>query len=781
MKNYLSLIPISAQMRRRQNRMTILCIVISVFLITAVFSMADMAVRMETNNRISKDGSWHLMFQNIDRDTAEQISERQDVCAFSSHGSLNDAIDKNYFVGKKKAAIYGAEEDIMQLLPGFTKGEYPSDNEVIVTRNICDFLPVGVGDTITLTMPDGKDKTLTVVGFNSDSAVARQYDAVILCLNLSTFEEILSQNHEKEEFTYYLQFKKHTDLSQAVSEIKEQYQLSDENIDENSYQFALEGESDNSYISGLYGVAAVLGVLVLMAGIFMITASLNSNILQRTGFYGMLRCLGTSKKQVMRLVRLEALFWCRVAIPLGVVLGIFVTWGLCAFLRRFIGYEFESLPMWEISPAGIVAGIVSGIVTVWLAASSPARKAARVSPISAVSGNAHSIAGLSAGTQRASVFRKRITASLGVCHATASKKNLFLMTGSFALSIVLFLCFSALLGWLKMALNPLKAYAPDISITGTEADNRLSKNLAAEIEEDPVVKRAFGRMYQCIPACYQDREGSIDLISYEEKQFAWAREDLVAGEIPEDIDDGKFYVLTVFDKSNSLTVGDTIRLDGAELTVSGVLDDSPFDSNDTPTVICSEKTFESLTGQDTYAVIDIQLTGKATDAEVNALRSSVEQKRNGEVTFSDRRESNRMIESTYWSFSMFVYAFLAVIAVITILNIVNSIALSVCARTRQYGIMRAVGMDGVQVTRMIAAEAVTYGVTGLITGCLLGLPLYRWLYERIVTNYFGVACPMPWVCLLVISGITLISVLAAVHAPAKRINGMAITETINEL
>ena len=35
----------------------------------------------------------------------------------------------------------------------------------------------------------------------------------------------------------------------------------------------------------------------------------------------------------------------------------------------------------------------------------------------------------------------------------------------------------------------------------------------------------------------------------------------------------------------------------------------------------------------------------------------------------------------------------------------------------QYGIMRAVGMDGVQVTRMIAAEAVTYGVTGLIWAC----------------------------------------------------------------
>ena len=70
MKSYLSLVTISARVRRRQNRMTLLCIVISVFLVTAVFSMADMAIRMETSNRIEKDGSWHLLLSNISADTA---------------------------------------------------------------------------------------------------------------------------------------------------------------------------------------------------------------------------------------------------------------------------------------------------------------------------------------------------------------------------------------------------------------------------------------------------------------------------------------------------------------------------------------------------------------------------------------------------------------------------------------------------------------------------------------------------------------------------------------
>ena len=70
MKSYLSLIPISAKVRRRQNRMTILCIVLAVFLVTVVFSMADMAIRMETSNQLNKNGNWHIMVKDISPETA---------------------------------------------------------------------------------------------------------------------------------------------------------------------------------------------------------------------------------------------------------------------------------------------------------------------------------------------------------------------------------------------------------------------------------------------------------------------------------------------------------------------------------------------------------------------------------------------------------------------------------------------------------------------------------------------------------------------------------------
>ena len=151
MKSYLSLIPISAKVRKRQNSMTLLCIVFAVFLVTAVFSMADMGVKMEQSRLLEK------------------------------HGNL-------------------------------------------------------------------------------------------------TLQDLLT----------------------------------------------------NTMAQTLFLTAGVLFVLILTAAVLMISSSMNSNITQRTKFFGMMRCLGMSRQQIIRFVRLEALNWCKTAIPAGVALGIAVTWCLCA-------------------------------------------------------------------------------------------------------------------------------------------------------------------------------------------------------------------------------------------------------------------------------------------------------------------------------------------------------------------------------------------------------------------------------------------------------------------
>lgn len=417
--------------------------------------------------------------------------------------------------------------------------------------------------------------------------------------------------------------------------------------------------------------------------------------------------------------------------------------------------------------------------TIWFAASSPARRAAKASPITAATGNA--VENAAASPCHARLFGSRAELSLGVSHATSSKKNLLLMTGSFALSILLFLSFSVLLRWVGFALNPLQPYAPDLSVGETSGQNILDPVLVEQLEALPEVKHAFGRMYCPFPAEYQGKQGSIDLISYDTIQFGWAKKDLIGGTLPQEPEDGTYPVLTVFDKSNSLTVGDTIQLEDAKLTVVGVLNDSPFSSTDSPIVICTEETFHQLTGQNRYAVIDIQLKDTTADAAIAQIHTLLSDTLNKQVVFSNRIEGNRMIQSTYWAFHLVVYAFLIVIAGITILNIINSISMSVSARMKQYGILRAIGMDDAQLKRMISAEAGTYAVSGLVVGIALGLVLNRKLYILLITHYFGAAWQVPWGCLAVIVVVVLAAVVLAVYTPVRRILMQPITATISEL
>ena len=70
MKSYLSLIPAYARVHRKQNRMTLLCIIFSVFLVTAVFGMADMELRSQRLQAITRYGNWHIQIKDLSEEDA---------------------------------------------------------------------------------------------------------------------------------------------------------------------------------------------------------------------------------------------------------------------------------------------------------------------------------------------------------------------------------------------------------------------------------------------------------------------------------------------------------------------------------------------------------------------------------------------------------------------------------------------------------------------------------------------------------------------------------------
>ncbi len=772
MKSYLSLIPLSAKVRRRQNRMTVLCILIAVLLVTAIFSMADMGIRMETNRVIAEHGHWHAMLKSLPEETADAITGRGDVAAFSRYDGLNFTLAEDYAVGGIPCVPVGGDPALLtEIYDDLAEGRFPeTEGEILLTRRAKTLLSVSVGDAITLHTPAG-DLVYTVCGFGGDVTISSDANVAGAFLAWDAFVDLANAEGYSTAPVWFLRFGSHVNVRKVLTELRQQYGLTEENLSENTALLGLTGFSSDSYVMGMYLVAGILFALVLAAGVFMIAGSLNSQTARRTQFFGMLRCIGASKAQIMRLVRWEALSWCKTAVPLGVVLGILLTWGLCALLRFGAGAEFVQIPLFAVSPVGIASGVVVGVLTVLLSSRAPARRAAGVSPVAAVNGN--DVRGAHTGRPIRRI-QGPVEVILGIHHAGASPKNLLLMTGSFALSILLILSFSVLVQWVQLALKPLQPWAPDVFYSSPANACEIPKDFAEHVAALPGVERAFGRMYQSLEAAYQGQTGPVDLISYEEQQFRWAQDDLTDGDL--DAVQAGEGVLTVFDKSNTLQVGDTIEIGDTALPVLGVLEDSPFSADEHPTVICSEALFAQLTGQTGYAVLDVQLTADAARETAEELRAL-----EGNYDFYDRLDLNRDTRSTYWMFCLFVYGFLGIITLITMIHAVNSISMSVSARARQYGAMRAVGMTASQVKRMIFAEAATYTVLGFAVGCWLGLPLHRFLYTQVITHYWGVAWQLPFTAIGGIVALLVFTSLAAPFAPAKRLCAMPVAQSVNEL
>ena len=96
MRSYLSLIPISAKVRRRQNRMTILCITFAVFLVTAIFSVADMMIQTESSFMLKGHGNWHIMLEDVSENIMEEIKEALDKNKIEIPYRINDFIGEIY-------------------------------------------------------------------------------------------------------------------------------------------------------------------------------------------------------------------------------------------------------------------------------------------------------------------------------------------------------------------------------------------------------------------------------------------------------------------------------------------------------------------------------------------------------------------------------------------------------------------------------------------------------------------------------------------------------------
>lgn len=778
MKHYLKLVPISAKIHRKQSKMTRICITLAVLLVAVMFGLADMYLQGVTRHQMEESGNWHYEFHSIDTQTASFISARPDVEIAGWHNTISS--EAGYSIKEQTISISAQERKVFEdiFLNGITEGEYPdTPNEIAVSSSFKNTASASLNETIALCKPDGNVTDYLIVGFLNDTETSRLItgDTPIVVMTPEGLGTLAVNNANE---NYVIRFSRLCNIPDTINDIKAGNNLSDEQITGNIPLLSIQGQLEGKTgVNQIYQVAFILSVIVMLTCILMISSSLNSNVAERTEFFGMLRCLGATKRQIMRFVRLEGLYWCKTAIPIGIIFSVVIVWILSAAMRVINPQWFSSMPILGISWISVIASILLGLLTVLLAARSPAKRAAKVSPLTAVSGNAGQTASF---RKAANTTAFKIETALGIHHAKAKKKNYILMTGAFAVCITLFLTFSTLVDFMKNAFVP-PVYTPELSIASEANTCSISNELLEQIKQNDVVKRAYGRMFAYeVPAENNGKNYNANLISYEENQFRWAADSLIAGSI-ETVMQQENQVLFVQTGNIDVQVGDNISLTINNrpqiVTVAGILSDSPLARVEgTETFFCSEATFTALTGETGYTIIDIQFENNASSEDVKAIESIFS---NGGVIFSDSLSHVQQQRNLYHTFAILVYGFLSIIVAITIFHIMNTISMGAAAKMKEYGAMRAIGMSNRQLVKMIIAEAGTYAINGVIWGCIIGLPMHWIIYVSLITNIWRTAWSVPFIPLILIIAIVLFASLLAVREPAKRLQRMSIVENIS--
>ena len=397
-----------------------------------------------------------------------------------------------YRIADKDVVICGSDEaEVTEIYADtISEGSFPQkENEVLVSGNVKKELSLAIGDQISIRDAAGTKYPYTISGFADDLPMVMRKDIYGVIMNTAGFRDfypgVVDGEPDDYDSCFLVQFHNSRTIRKSIDDIKEQFHLSHEQVGEQAMLLGLLGQSDdgNLFMMMIYAAAAILSVLVLLAGILMIASSLNSNIAGRTEFFGMLRCVGATPKQIIRLVHREALGLCTYAIPASIMLGMAVIWVLCALLRALSPMYFATMPAFAVSIPSAAAGTVIGILTVLLASRAPAKRASKASPLAAVTGSANDAAPV---RKAASTTLCKVDTALGIHHARASRRNFVLVVGSFALSIILFLSFSTTIDFMKHAIKALSPWSPDISVISPDNTCTVDRSLLPALQDKRV-------------------------------------------------------------------------------------------------------------------------------------------------------------------------------------------------------------------------------------------------------------------------------------------------------
>lgn len=763
---------------KRKNILTILTIILSTCLITSIailtLSLHNMTVTLAKEQ---VGGNYHGEYINLTDKQINIIKNNEKVEKFGEcmpFGTILKVKDKK--VNSSVDMAYMDKDCTQMNNTKLQTGKLPTKyNEIAVESWLLKSFKIKpkVGKKISLQFKDEsnpKNSEFTLSGvIQTDKDRKIQHMSTILMS-----KKFVLRNEKEQQKICFIRIKSGYDVNKNVFNVGYSAGLKDSQQRANSiYINATEIDPSMIITAVIFGIIVIITTAIVIYNIFYIS------IAEKINQYGLLSALGTTRKQIRKIVLREGMILSCIGIPIGIILGHIISFILIPMLSMD-GLEMES------SIYIVLITIAVSLFTIVVSLRKPQKFASKISPIEAIRyGNTQ----INIGKKSRNSMKKVSMVGMAYLNLQRNKKRTIMTILSLSMTGILFIMACSFMSSMDIDTISKKTFNYEFTVMPG-----VNKKIIKDIRGTRGVTRV--NMKNGYYGAYVGKQQSV-LSGLDKYTLDKIKEHLVSGKISYSALEKENGIIAAKNSSGKCRycVGDKVTLTLkrynniskkyitisqnfvvkaiAADTVSDVVDS--IDSN-AETFITSKNAYEKITGDNVADTVFISINPQYFKSIKSKIQKITDD--NG-LRYDSNTDQKNKAQQQLNGIMVTLFGLVAVIAVIGVLNLVNTMVTSIIARKKEIGMLQAIGLSNTEMRKMLQIEGMYYSITSIIVTMILGIPLGYMAYRFLVSMGATYAVyKLPIVQLSIMSILIILIQLAITYLVQRKLRSGSIIDRI---